>query len=162
MISKTYLKDVAPGSAPGTPAAPHETWWRSLDGSGWRAYCDASSHPGVGWEALEPLLALDGMSAGQEAKFHYIVETDIPVEAAPDFNNWYDTEHLPGLSKVPGTIKVRRFRRLSGSPLYVACYDLVSSDVLEHPAWLAVRHTDWSSRVRPLFMNTRRSMFEKM
>jgi len=31
--------------------------------------------------------------------------------------------------------------------------------VLERPEWLAVRHTEWSSRVRPHFRNTVRIMF---
>ena len=49
-------------------------------------------------------------------------------------------------------------RRLDGHPTYIACYDLVSADVLGCEAWLAVRGTEWSSRVRPLFRNTRRTM----
>jgi hypothetical protein len=35
----------------------------------------------------------------------------------------------------------------------------VSPQVLERPEWLAVRHTEWSDRVRPHFRNTVRVMF---
>ncbi|NBW63424.1 MAG: 7-carboxy-7-deazaguanine synthase QueE, partial [Synechococcaceae bacterium WB4_1_0192] len=44
----------------------------------------------------------------------------------------------------------------AGLPLHLACYDLLHADVTESEPWLAVRHTDWSSRVRPLFRHTRR------
>jgi hypothetical protein len=44
-------------------------------------------------------------------------------------------------------------------PLSLACYDLVIPETLGSPPWLAVRGTAWSSRVRPHFTNTRRTMF---
>ena len=40
-------------------------------------------------------------------------------------------------------------------------YDLVAPEVLASPAWAAVRATAWSERVRPMFRNTRRTMFLK-
>jgi hypothetical protein len=52
-----------------------------------------------------------------------------------------------------------RLRSLDGTPRYHSCYDLVSPTVLERREWLAVRHTEWSSRVRPHFRNTVRVMF---
>jgi hypothetical protein len=97
-----------------------------------------------------------------QAPFHYVVETDVAVGGEDDFQAWYEQEHLPGLSKVPGCLRARRLMRCDGPaglPLHVACYDLVSAQVTESDPWLAVRHTDWSSRVRPLFRNTRRTLF---
>ncbi len=82
-------------------------------------------------------------------------------EDEDELNAWYDQEHLPGLAGVPGTIIAMRFRRASGSPKYLACYDLTTPATLERDEWLAVRHTAWSSRVRPLFRNTRRTMFRR-
>ena len=66
-----------------------------------------------------------------------------------------------GLAAVPGAARARRFRNLRHSPRYYACYDLVAPDVLERREWLAVRGTEWSSRVRPTFRNPKRTMFEK-
>lgn len=109
--------------------------------------------------ALEPLASLKGASAGLVAPYHYVVETDIPAAAEADFNAWYEHEHLPGLASVPGTVQACRFRRLTGSPRYIACYDLMSPAVMERDEWLAVRHTPWSSRVRPMFVNTRRTLY---
>jgi len=132
-------------------------WYLALDGSGWRGYTrGAVTDPR--WEPLQPLQALAGASAQAAASHHYVVETDVPPEAEDDFNAWYDQEHLPGLARVPGTVRAMRFRRASGHPVFLACYDLVSPEVLGCEAWLAVRSTPWSARVRPLFFNTRRTM----
>lgn len=144
--------------APGEPRPPEPaTWWRTVDGSAWLGYATGPvSDPR--WVGLHPLVDVPGASAGAAARYHYVVETDIPPDVEADFNAWYHTEHLPGLAQVTGTVRARRFRRASGQPRYVACYDLVSPAVLESEAWLAARGTAWSARVRPHFFNTRRTM----
>ncbi|WP_251863093.1 DUF4286 family protein [Achromobacter sp. Marseille-Q4962] len=103
-----------------------------------------------------------GASAGQDAPWHYIVETDVLPQAEADFNAWYDEEHLPGLAAVPGTVRARRYECLHEPPRYLACYDLRTRETFGSPPWLAVRATDWSSRVRPSFRNTRRTMFARI
>lgn len=132
--------------------------WHGLDGAPDRAYVEATRAPGAGWQPLTLLNAMDGASHGQPASHHYVVETDVAPAHEQEFNAWYTQEHLPGLARVPGTIRAARFQR-EGSPRYLACYHLTSPEVLHSAPWLAVRHTDWSSRVRPLFLNTRRLMF---
>lgn len=132
-------------------------WWSASDGSGMRGFCQT---PVVDerWEPLQLLTDVRGASDGEHAGFFYVVETDVPPEAEADFNAWYEMEHLPGLARVPGTVRARRYRRLLGGPQYMACYDLVTPQAMESLAWLAVRHTAWSSRVRPLFRNTARTL----
>lgn len=127
------------------------------------------------WLLLEPVQVLDGHSAGRAARWRYIVETDIEPDAQADFNAWYQREHLPGLASVPGVARAARFRihlpatagsgpgpRAIPSPAWLAAYDLVDPAAFNSPPWLAVRATDWSSRVRPSFRNTRRTMFERL
>lgn len=108
---------------------------------------------------LELLTSHAGASAGEPARFHYVVATDVEPGWEQEFNDWYDREHLPGLAAVPGCVRAARLRSLDSGPRYHACYDLAAPQVLEHPAWLAVRHTAWSDRVRPRFLNTQRLMF---
>lgn len=100
-----------------------------------------------------------GQAAGQPAPWFYVVETDIKPEAREDFERWYEEEHLPGLAAVPGTVRARRYQDPEGTPRYYACYDLASRETFGSPPWLAVRGTDWSSRVRPSFVNSKRTMF---
>jgi hypothetical protein len=108
---------------------------------------------------LERLRELDGASAADGAPYRYIVETDVEDGHEADFNAWYDDEHLAGLASAPGTVRAFRYRAPDGRPRYHAYYDLAHPDVLGSPAWLAVRATPWSDRVRPHFVNTKRTMF---
>lgn len=110
---------------------------------------------------LAPMLALAGAAGGEPAAWRYIVETDVEPAHEADFNAWYDTEHLAGLASVPGTARAARYRDLDAAPRYVACYDLARREAFNSEAWLAVRATAWSSRVRPSFRNTRRTMFRR-
>ncbi|UYO94122.1 DUF4286 family protein [Pollutimonas sp. M17] len=103
-----------------------------------------------------------GQAAGRPASWHYIVETDIQPGAEQDFNDWYSTEHLPGLAAVPGTVRARRYLARPAAPRYYAAYDLETLETFGSEPWLAVRATDWSSRVRPSFMNTKRTMFKRV
>lgn len=148
-------------------ASGYQTW-RSQDGSECYSFARAQEMtapdvPGfVGqWLRLRCVQELPGASVGQMVSNHYIVETDVLPAFEDDLIAWYAQEHLPGLASVPGTIRASRYIDDTGSPRYYACYDLASVDVLGSPAWLAVRATPWSSRVRPAFRNTRRTMFQR-
>lgn len=122
----------------------------------------AAQLPGAQCVLLEQTLSCSGASAGLDAPWHYVVETDVAPDAESDFNAWYDTEHLPGLARVPGTVRAERFIARVGTPKYYACYDLHTRETFGSEPWLAVRATDWSSRVRPNFMNTGRTMFRRL
>jgi hypothetical protein len=99
---------------------------------------------------LELTRALAGEAQGRDAPWHYVVATDVLPQCEADFNAWYDTEHLAGLAAVPGVARATRYRLVQGAgPLYHAGYDLAERDAFNSPAWLAVRGTPWSSRVRP-------------
>jgi hypothetical protein len=152
--SDLSLHEPAPAAARGV--------WRSADGSLLRAYHGSRSRPGPAWQPLQLLQEIAGASAGSPAPFHYVVETDVLPEHAEALNDWYTQEHLPGLAAVPGTVRAARYLRLEGAPKFYACYDLTSPDTLRCAAWLAVRHTAWSSLVRPMFRNTRRTEFVRV
>ena len=135
------------------------TWWKAVDQALFRAYWSAATPPQVEATPLQLLLDLKGASYQTSGNFHYVVETDVKPEQEEEMNAWYDTEHLVGLSQVAGVITAKRYLRLSGGPRYMACYELESPLILESRDWLAVRHTAWSSRVRPMFFNTFRQHF---
>ena len=117
------------------------------------------SHPQASIVRLTLTTDVAGHSAGQPAPWFYVVETDIKPGAQEDFDRWYETEHLPGLAAVPGTVRARRYLARESSPLFYACYDLAQREAFGSPAWLAVRATSWSDRVRPNFIKTKRTMF---
>lgn len=79
---------------------------------------------------------------------------NVTPEGEDDFNAWYDEEHLPALTAVPGTLAAKRYRSAvegDGVRRYVAIYHLESPDVTRSDAWKTAVDTPWSARVRPHF-----------
>ena len=149
--------------------------YRAIDGDAGCAWLDlACFDAGAVQAALSPtlrelkLVRLErtrqqpGASAGADAPFRYVVATDVEAAHEDDFNAWYEQEHLHSLAAVPGTVQATRLVDPVGSPRYHACYDLATLDTFNSPAWLAVRGTAWSSRVRPNFRNTCRTMYRRV
>ncbi len=75
----------------------------------------------------------------------------VEPEYENEFNAWYDTEHIPALSAVPGTLSARRFRSSEGTPRYLAMYHLAWPDVQLSPDWKQAANTPWTERMRPQF-----------
>jgi len=113
-------------------------------------------------DRLASVFTATGASAGAMTGFHYTVETDAADGWEEEIFRWYDTEHMIGLAAVPGCVRAQRFLNGDGGPRSHACYDLIDPKILESAAWLAVRHTAWSDRVRPQFRNTRRTIFRTL
>jgi len=76
---------------------------------------------------------------------------NIAPELEAEFNEWYDKEHIPALSAVPGVLCARRFRGTSGNRKYVALYHLATPEVQESAEWKQARQSDWTSRLQPHF-----------
>ena len=148
--------------------APAARAWRARDENLYYVYLDAAEAAllprdlprGAARVELLRHSRVDGAAAGQPARVHYVVETDVEPGHDEELNAWYDQEHLPGLAAVAGTALALRYVDPVGSPRYYACYDLAAEKAFNSPAWLDVRATPWSSRVRPRFRNTRRTMFD--
>jgi hypothetical protein len=94
--------------------------------------------------------------AGQTAQGLLAVWTDIAPEAEREFNDWYNSEHIPQLLGVPGFLTGRRYQAVEGEPKYLALYELANIEVLKSDAFRQVREspTEWSKKMIPLFRNT--------
>lgn len=79
-----------------------------------------------------------------------VVRVEPPPEMDEEFNDWYDTEHIPERLAVPGFLTARRFR-LNDHPSYLALYDVESPEVLDSPAYRVFfegkNRTPWTHRV---------------
>lgn len=122
----------------------------------WSSLCPAAQETDV--SRLQRIQDIPGRSHGETAVHHYVVETDPEAGWDEELSRWYEVEHMPGLASVPGCVHAQRFLNLDNAPRSHACYGLVTESTLGSPPWLAVRGTEWSSRVRPHFTNTRRTM----
>ena len=73
------------------------------------------------------------------------------AQVAPDeFNDWYDTEHLPERQRVPGFLVCERWIGAPDGKVSVATYDLERLGVLKSPGYLAIggeNLSPWSRRV---------------
>jgi hypothetical protein len=79
------------------------------------------------------------------------VRLGIGAEDEAEFNDWYNTDHLPALTGVPGVYGARRFRATSGLPTYLAVYELASADVPQSDAWRKAADSPWTLRIRRLY-----------
>ena len=105
----------------------------------------------------------------RKARYLMIASMDVDPAHEDLFNEVYDTEHVPHLSKVPGVLGVSRYKRgelniniggekktirAEGEPAYAAVFELESPDVLTSPAWdRAVEQGRWPAQVRPFTKN---------
>ena len=149
---RAYVYLAPPGRVALDSAAP-----RQLEAL-WTAHWPSCTE--VAASRMELLQDLPGPSRGARPGRHYVVETDPEQGWDEEIDRWYVQEHLPGLAAVDGCVDARRLRNHDAGPASHASYSLLTEDTLGSPPWLAVRHSDWSARVRPHFTNTRRTMME--
>ena len=107
-----------------------------------------------------------GSTPSPDAPWMYIVHTDIPDYIVDEYNAWYDQEHLPRCVGIPGVLRARRFASTgilgggSNGPRYLTAYELTGPDVWDSPAALQARKTPWTEKMRALFSNTRRALYQ--
>jgi hypothetical protein len=89
------------------------------------------------------------LMAPAEAVALLVVATNIAPEHEQDFNEWYNTEHIPALAAVPGTLRARRYRGTGATQRYVALYHFASPGVASSPEWRKAAETPWTQRLRP-------------
>ncbi|OGA30736.1 MAG: hypothetical protein A3G80_06730 [Betaproteobacteria bacterium RIFCSPLOWO2_12_FULL_62_13b] len=94
----------------------------------------------------------------------------IDPEHEEEVHDWYNTEHLPNLSRVSGVLRARRYRlntdasHLKGNPpVYMAVYELERRDALDGEEWKRAVETPWTDRVRRFFRTpSLRNVYERI
>jgi hypothetical protein len=110
------------------------------------------------------------------SKWIFTAAMDVDPDKEDVFNEVYDQEHIPLISKVPGVISVKRLKldtlRITmggetktidpqGAPRYSAIYELDSPDVLTSPAFAqAVDQGRWPTHVRPYTRNRQHTLYK--
>jgi hypothetical protein len=97
------------------------------------------------------LLCTLGTIPEKASPYVLTVRLGIDAEHEAEFNDWYNTDHLPALTSVPGVYGARRFRATAGSPTYLAVYELASADVPQSDAWRKAADSPWTLRMRRLY-----------
>jgi hypothetical protein len=92
---------------------------------------------------------------GQAAALLLVAMNVVP-EQENEFNEWYNSEHLPQLGAVPGVLCARRYRGTGATQRYAAIYHLANPDVTSSAAWRTAGDTPWTQRMRPHFRDLTR------
>lgn len=94
-------------------------------------------------------------------KYVYIAAMDVDPSKEADFNDCYDTEHIPALLAVPGVLSAKRYRAEDGSPKYLAVYEIEGPDVVQSEAWAAAADSGrWPTEIRPFCRNRNRIVYK--
>jgi hypothetical protein len=81
-----------------------------------------------------------------------LVSMNVDPDREDEFNDWYNTEHIPHFNRLPGVLAARRFRAIAseggGDPRYVALYHVENTNIYATPGWVAANETPWILRMR--------------
>ncbi|MGC2412219.1 MAG: hypothetical protein WA459_05930 [Stellaceae bacterium] len=80
-----------------------------------------------------------------------LIAMNVAPEHESEFNEWYNTEHVPQLGSVPGTLCARRYRGTGATQRYAALYHFARPDVMQSAAWKTAANTPWTEKMRPHF-----------
>jgi hypothetical protein len=80
-----------------------------------------------------------------------VVGINVAAEHEHEFNEWYNSEHLPALGAVPGVLCARRYRGSGAAQCYVALYHLRAPEVSRSAEWRRAADTPWTQKLRPHF-----------
>lgn len=99
----------------------------------------------------EQILPGDALAPVGEAAALLLIAMNVAPDQEGEFNNWYNQEHLPALSAVPGVLCARRYRGAGATQRYAAVYHFANPDVPNSAAWKNAANTPWTERMRPHF-----------
>jgi hypothetical protein len=116
-------------------------------------WCILADYRGEAWPTPEAGWDLEQINPGDRvspdgARALFIVAMNVAPAAEEEFNDWYNMEHIPLLTRVPGVAAARRFRASNGSPRYVAVYHLSDPDAYASAEWCEADQTPWIGRMR--------------
>jgi hypothetical protein len=77
-----------------------------------------------------------------------LVTMEPPAAIEEEFNDWYDTEHIPERAAIGGFESALRFVCIEGWPRYLALYDLAYPGVLDGEEYARVSGANFSAWTR--------------
>ena len=88
---------------------------------------------------IHPQAVTAAIAGSRMAPALQIGRMDVPADVDADWNRWYSTIYVPNYEKVPGVIRGRRYRAVTGTPTYLTLYEFEHPKVSETPEWNAQR-----------------------
>jgi hypothetical protein len=88
------------------------------------------------YEMVHPAVLTDEIASSPMAPVLQIGRMDIPLEMEDEWNEWYNTVYVPNYEKVPGVIRGRRFRAVTGEPQYLTVYEFEHEGASQTDEWI--------------------------
>lgn len=90
----------------------------------------------------------------ERAPYTFMLRFEIAAEDEADFNEIYDSEHVPCISKVAGVLGILRMRdthpSAAGWLVYTSIYFIERPDLPDSPEWRAASDIGrWKPLIRP-------------
>lgn len=64
------------------------------------------------------------------ARYKFMAQCNAFDQREEDFNNWYDSQHLPDMLKIPGFVSAERFTLVGDGPFrFLAIYEMDTDDL---------------------------------
>jgi hypothetical protein len=84
-----------------------------------------------------------------------LTSMDVDAVDEPEFNRWYDREHLEERVAIEGFVEARRYIAHAASPKYLSLYSTQTFEVLDSPAYreALANQTAWSKANIARFRN---------
>ena len=83
-----------------------------------------------------------------------MVWVDVPEQYEDEFNKWYNEEHIPEITSIPGVLNAARYEAVKSGPKHLACYELENSSVTDSDAWTQRSPSEWAQRIGPRIIGT--------
>ena len=121
------------------------------NGSVWTKRITAIAHRILRYEG-EQLLPGEAV-APTGAGALLVASMNVDPAAEHEFNEWYNTEHLPQLAAVPGVLCARRYGSSAADRerRYLALYHMTGPEVSRSEAWNKAADTEWTRAHAPAF-----------
>src|SRR3977135_3048739 len=89
-----------------------------------------------------------------------LTSMDVDPADEPEFNRWYDREHLEERVAIDGFLEARRYVAHAASPKYLSLYSTETFEVLDSPAYRTAlaNPTSWSKTTMARFKNMIRAV----
>jgi hypothetical protein len=89
-----------------------------------------------------------------------LTSMDIDGADEPEFNRWYDREHLEERVAIDGFVEARRYVAQAARPKYLSLYSTEAFEVLDSPAYrkALANQTEWSRKNISRFHNMIRAV----
>jgi hypothetical protein len=141
-----------------------------LDGAAWKAAGEAGRWPGeIRPHTMNRHRAVyewvgGGAALTGKTKYVFWVMMDVEPHREALFNELYDAEHLPLLSKLPGYVNAVRYRTATaGEPRYLCVYEVERADLPMSKAWNDTSDIGrWKPEVRPYTYNKKWIVSERL